>query len=65
MKNMNQPTLIMWGKKDRWIPLRHVKSFMKKIRNSESVIYDDAGHMPMEEIPEISVKDAREFLLRP
>ena len=55
----------MWGKKDRWIPLRHVKSFMKKIRNSESVIYDDAGHMPMEEIPEISVKDAREFLLRP
>ena len=65
MKNMHQPTLIMWGKKDRWIPLRHVKSFMKKIRNSESVIYDDAGHMPMEEIPEISVKDAREFLLRP
>lgn len=64
MKNIHQPTLVMWGRKDRWIPLRHVKSFMKKIRNSESIIYDDAGHMPMEEIPDISVKDAREFLLR-
>ena len=65
MNNIHQPTLIMWGGKDRWIPLRHVKSFKKKIRNAESVIYNDAGHMPMEEIPDISVKDAREFLLRP
>lgn len=64
MKNIHQPTLVMWGRKDRWIPLRHVTSFKKHIRHCEAIIYDGAGHMPMEEIPDISVKDAREFLLR-
>ena len=64
MKKMHQPTLVMWGRKDRWIPLRHVKSFCNNIRNCESIVYDGAGHMPMEEIPEITARDAREFLLR-
>ncbi|WP_300425209.1 alpha/beta hydrolase [Thalassolituus sp.] len=63
MKGITQPTLVMWGRKDRWIPVRHVKEFCSKIRNCRSVIYDDAGHMPMEELPEITAQDAREFLL--
>jgi len=64
MKKMTQPTLIMWGEKDRWIPIRHVKSFLKNIRNSEAKTYPGVGHMPMEETPEITAEHAREFLLR-
>jgi len=63
MKNISQPTLVMWGRKDRWIPVRHVKAFCNKIRNCSSIIYEDAGHMPMEEFPQITAEDARAFLL--
>lgn len=63
MKKIKQPTLIMWGEEDRWIPKRHVPMFCKAIKNSESIIYPGLGHMPMEEMPEITAKDARKFLL--
>lgn len=63
MKKITQPTLVMWGDKDRWIPKRHVPIFCKAIKNSESIIYPGLGHMPMEEMPGITAEDARKFLL--
>lgn len=56
------PVLIMWGKYDEWIPLKDAHQFKKDISNSRLEIYE-AGHIPMEEIPEVSAKDARAFLL--
>lgn len=64
MRNITQPTLIMWGENDRWIPKRHVSLFCKAIKNSESITYPGLGHMPMEEMPNITAEDARRFLLR-
>jgi pimeloyl-ACP methyl ester carboxylesterase len=64
MKKVTQPTLIMWGEKDRWIPKRHVPMYCKAIKNSKSIIYPGLGHMPMEEMPDITAQDAREFLLK-
>ena len=64
IKKVKQPALVMWGEKDRWIPLRHVACFCKDMKNSTSVTYPEAGHVPMEEIPEKSVADARAFLLK-
>ena len=64
MKKVTQPTLIMWGEKDRWIPKRHVPMYCKAIKNSKSIIYPGLGHMPMEEMPDIAAKDARKFLLK-
>ena len=58
------PTLIQWGKTDEWIPVANAYKFQKDIEGSEVVIYENAGHLPMEEIPEESAKDAREFLLK-
>ena len=64
IKKIQQPALVMWGEKDRWIPLRHVKSFMRNLVNGQSVTYPDLGHVPMEENPDACVEDARKFLLK-
>lgn len=56
------PTLILWGGKDRWIPVEHAARFHDLIQNSEIKIYPTAGHIPMEELPTETVADAISFL---
>lgn len=56
------PTLIMWGKEDAWIPLDVMERFKKDLPQARAIVYDGAGHVPMEEIPEITAKDADNFL---
>mgnify|MGYP001800526849 CR=1 FL=1 len=57
------PTLIQWGRHDTWIPVSDAPIFESYITNSRSIIYDNAGHVPMEEIPEETASDAKKFLL--
>lgn len=56
------PTLILWGEKDQLIPVAHAKRFHKDLPNSRLVIFPDAGHMPMEEIPQKTALAAKEFI---
>jgi pimeloyl-ACP methyl ester carboxylesterase len=55
-------TLILWGAKDAWIPVSHAHGFRDAIPNSEIVIFQEAGHIPMEETPQESVKSVIHFL---
>jgi pimeloyl-ACP methyl ester carboxylesterase len=59
---IQSPILIMWGEKDKWIPVRWAPVLNSALTHSELIIYPDAGHVPMEEIPEITVRDAKIFL---
>lgn len=63
LEDVHQATLIQWGAKDHWIPVALGDSFAQALPNARLIIYPDAGHLPMEEIPERSVADARAFLL--
>jgi pimeloyl-ACP methyl ester carboxylesterase len=54
-------TLILWGRQDNWIPLSVMEQFNKDIPHARVMVYDGAGHIPMEEIPEITAKDADTF----
>lgn len=62
LKQMDTPTLVLWGEKDQWIPLTNAYKFQFSLPNSELIIYEGVGHIPMEEIPEKSVKDTISFL---
>lgn len=64
LKTLTAPTLILWGARDRWVPVSDAKRLRADIAGSELVIYDDAGHAPMEEQPDRSAADVRRFLLR-
>ncbi len=55
-------TLILWGEKDTWIPVANAHRFHDAIKGSQLHIFTDAGHVPMEEIPEKSVQTALDFL---
>ena len=60
--DLKQPTLILWGGRDRLIPPEDAKRFHRDIAGSKLVIFDDLGHAPEEEDPARSVAAVREFL---
>jgi pimeloyl-ACP methyl ester carboxylesterase len=60
---LTQPTLIMWGAEDGVIAASVADKFEATLPNSQKVIYENVGHIPMEEVPEISANDVRDFLL--
>ncbi len=45
------PTLIVWGRKDQLIPVENATLYQQKILNSQVYIWDNLGHVPMEEDP--------------
>jgi pimeloyl-ACP methyl ester carboxylesterase len=59
---IEQPTLILWGRHDRLIPPEVGERFAETLPNAKLVVYEDAGHLPMEEVPERSAADVRAFL---
>jgi pimeloyl-ACP methyl ester carboxylesterase len=56
------PTLIQWGQHDALIPLDIAKRFQEDLANDTLIVYSNAGHVPMEEIPVQTANDARVFL---
>jgi len=56
------PTLLMWGKNDPWVPVDVLRNWERDLFSSHTIIYDGVGHMPMEEIPLLTAKDAFQFL---
>lgn len=63
LKTLKLPVLIQWGGKDRLLPPADAFRFQNDIADASLQIYSDAGHMPMEEIPQATARDARNFLL--
>jgi len=59
---VTMPTLIMWGAKDTWIPLANARNFENVLPNANLVVFEQAGHVPMEEIPTESVMEYLSFL---
>jgi pimeloyl-ACP methyl ester carboxylesterase len=62
LKHITAPTLIMWGEEDSWLPIENGYWFQVCIPNSELIVYEGVGHIPMEEIPERTARDLRKFL---
>ena len=62
VKNIDIPTLILWGRMDKLIPLKFGYKFSQEIKNSKLIIFDDLGHVPHEENPDATVKAVNQFL---
>jgi pimeloyl-ACP methyl ester carboxylesterase len=56
------PTLIIWGGRDRLVPLDDAVRFHRDIAGSTLVIFDELGHAPEEEDPAATVAAVRRFL---
>jgi pimeloyl-ACP methyl ester carboxylesterase len=62
LAELRVPVLLEWGERDRWIPPSFAQRFEGGIHGARLVTYPDAGHVPMEELPEATARDAEAFL---
>ena len=56
------PTLLIWGRYDRVIPLSIGERLNRDIPNSKLVVLDNVGHVPQEEKPEETIAVIKTFL---
>ena len=59
---LKQPTLILWGGRDRLIPPATGQLFKQQIAGSQLVIFEELGHVPQEEDPARTVAPVKVFL---
>jgi pimeloyl-ACP methyl ester carboxylesterase len=52
----------LWGAEDRWVPIEFAYRFKAEMPHARLVLYKNVGHLPMEEIPHISIREATHFL---
>ena len=62
LKKITARTLVLWGGKDRLVPLEAGRRFAKDIAGAKLVVYDDLGHVPQEEDPARTVAEVKRFL---
>ncbi len=59
---LDQPTLVMWGAQDSLISVDVAGQFAEVLPDTSVVIYEDLGHVPMEEAPSRTARDILAFL---
>ena len=62
---ITQPTLVLWGASDRWLPPSRGQRLHRLIPNSRLVVIPKAGHLLLEEQPEACVEAIVKFLGAP
>ena len=60
--NIKAPTLVLWGKEDKYFPVVNAHKFKNDIWGAKVQIFPNVGHLPMEEVPEKSVQCFLEFV---
>jgi len=59
---IRQPTLVIWGRDDRWIDVSHAARFVAAIPGARAEVLESCGHMPQEERPADVVRLTLGFL---
>ena len=62
MKKIRVPTLLLWGEKDKLVPLGIARQMQKLLVNSKLEIVPGKGHMFIYREPEVSVKCVIDYL---
>lgn len=65
LRTLHQPTLILWGARDRLLPPAIGRRYAAAIGGSTWIQFDQLGHLPHEEDPQRSVQPVLEFLASP
>lgn len=58
------PTLVISGEQDNLIPVEDARAIAAEIPGAKLVTYPEGGHLPMEQLPDETVRDLRAFLGR-
>ena len=58
------PTLLLWGTRDRAVYPSSIHQLQRQLKNSALVLFQGAGHMPYEEVPDEFNRVLCDFLLQ-
>ncbi|MCK5844279.1 MAG: alpha/beta hydrolase, partial [Victivallales bacterium] len=62
LKRLNIPTLIIWGREDKVIPVEFAYEFKECVKDAKLAVFPECGHCPQEEKAEESGTLISEFL---
>lgn len=51
LEQVAAPTLVLWGKRDSFVPLEHARELRSRIPDSQLVVLERAAHNPMVDCP--------------
>jgi pimeloyl-ACP methyl ester carboxylesterase len=63
VRDVKAPTLLMWGSKDRWVPPALLDQWKRDLPGAVVQVYPGLGHVAMEELPDVTARDALRFLM--
>lgn len=61
LKNLEKPTLILWGRNDKILGIKDADKFKNAIPHSQLIWIDKCGHVPHLEQPEITADNILKF----
>lgn len=64
LRRVSSPTLVVWGRQDRLVPLAHGEAYLNAIRGAELKVIDRCGHSPQLERPAEFAAIVESFLAR-
>jgi pimeloyl-ACP methyl ester carboxylesterase len=62
LQHIQSPTLILWGRLDNLYNVEQAFVFQENLPNATVAIVENAGHVPMEESPDVCATHIRKFL---
>lgn len=62
LRRIKAPTLVVWGRQDRLVPLAHGEAYRDAIRGAQLRVIERCGHAPQVERPDQFVALVEEFL---
>jgi pimeloyl-ACP methyl ester carboxylesterase len=63
LHRIEAPTLVVWGRQDRLVPVAYAEEFGRRITSSRVEIVDECGHVPQAEQLETTLALVGEFLV--
>ena len=65
MYRIKVPVLLLWGESDTVVPPAYAKEFCSRLKECQSVILPEAGHLPMFEQPDVLCQRVLSYLGSP
>jgi pimeloyl-ACP methyl ester carboxylesterase len=62
LREIEAPTLLLWGEHDRLVPHDHAEEYERAIPDARLVVLAGAGHVPMAERPDEFARETLAFL---
>ena len=62
LRGVATPTLVVWGREDRIMPLNACQLYQRAIKGATATILERCGHMPEMEQPAAFVQAVLDFL---